>query len=121
MTMIPSPEGALSELDNLLRGTPQFGEYQKHRERYLSDIKLVLEHASEGPLLEVGSAPCHTTVLLKQLGIQVTGIDLKRFTKKVYELSPQTDKKDTFDTLTDTSMGVAIAALVGFMLFLRLV
>lgn len=40
--------------------------------------------------------------------IEVTGIDLKRFTKKVYELSSSTDKKDTFETLTDTSMGVVL-------------
>ena len=40
--------------------------------------------------------------------IEITGIDLKRFAKKVYELSPTTDKKDTQDALSDSVMGVVM-------------
>ena len=40
--------------------------------------------------------------------IEITGINLKQFAKKVYELSPKTDKKDTHETLSDTMMGVVL-------------
>ncbi len=42
--------------------------------------------------------------------IEITGIDLRRFAKKVYELSPKTDKKDTHETLSDTMMGVVLTS-----------
>lgn len=40
--------------------------------------------------------------------IEITGIDLRRFAKKVYELSPATSEKDTLEALSDTVMGVVM-------------
>lgn len=76
MAISKTVEEAITELGNQIRGTPLFVDYLKHRNRYRNDVVLVQKYASRGSLLEVGSAPCHTTVLLNLLDRQVTGIDL---------------------------------------------
>ena len=40
--------------------------------------------------------------------IEVTGIDLKRFTRKVFQLSKPTAKQSVVDPLSDTSMGLVL-------------
>lgn len=48
-----------------------------HGRRYGADLDLVLGLAPTGPLLEIGSAPCHMTALLQLAGLPVVGVDLK--------------------------------------------
>jgi SAM-dependent methyltransferase len=47
-----------------------------HRERYRADLCLVADSYRGGPLLEVGSLPCHMTFCLRELGYPVVGVDL---------------------------------------------
>ncbi len=68
---------ALSSLDTYFGNTNGISDYHRHRERYRSDAQMVASLTSGGPLLEVGSFPCHTTALLKLMGIDVRGIDLR--------------------------------------------
>jgi len=68
---------ALSCLDSYFRDTIGLNDYHRHRERYRSDAQMVESLANDGPLLEIGSVPCHTTALLKLMGIDVHGVDLR--------------------------------------------
>lgn len=70
------PRAAVEELETFLRASGTIGDFMKHRARYLSDARLVLKQAGRAPLLEVGSAPCHSTAILKNCGVRVTGVDL---------------------------------------------
>jgi len=47
-----------------------------HKKRYLHDIKLIQSNYKTGTILELGSAPYHLTIILKTLGLPVTGVDL---------------------------------------------
>ena len=47
-----------------------------HRLRYLADLGLVRQCAPAGEILEIGSAPCHMTALLKLTGRSVVGADI---------------------------------------------
>ncbi len=47
-----------------------------HRERHRSDAHRVLNTALNGPVLEVGSVPCHGTALLALCGVPVVGVDI---------------------------------------------
>jgi SAM-dependent methyltransferase len=47
-----------------------------HEQRYLADLRLVAGLASDGPIVEVGSAPCHMTALLHLNGYRVVGVDV---------------------------------------------
>ena len=47
-----------------------------HERRYLADLQLVAALAPTGTILEVGSAPCHMTALLKLSGYAVVGVDV---------------------------------------------
>ena len=68
---------ALADLDGSIPGTAQAYEYASHRNRYASDAKQILRNHAGGELLEIGSAPCHSTALLTLLGIRVVGVDLR--------------------------------------------
>ncbi len=68
---------ALSCLDAYFKDTATLYDYRRHRERYRSDVQMVASLATDGRLLEIGSAPCHTTALLKLMGIDVHGVDLR--------------------------------------------
>jgi SAM-dependent methyltransferase len=46
-----------------------------HEPRYLADLQLIDALAPAGPVLEVGSAPCHMTALLQLAGHAVIGVD----------------------------------------------
>lgn len=48
----------------------------QHQARYLADLRLIAALAPAGAILELGSAPCHMTALLKLSGYPVTGVDL---------------------------------------------
>lgn len=74
---MPSAAEHLSVLDEFVRPTRQYADYIRHRDRYASDAQLVLDHHAGGPMLEIGSAPCHSTALLSLLGIEVVGIDIE--------------------------------------------
>jgi SAM-dependent methyltransferase len=47
-----------------------------HERRYLADLRLIAALAPAGMILEVGSAPCHMTALLKLSGYALVGIDV---------------------------------------------
>lgn len=47
-----------------------------HGQRYCADLDLVADLASDGPLLEIGAAPCHMTAMLQLAGYPVVGLDL---------------------------------------------
>lgn len=49
----------------------------QHGRRYGADLDLVCGLAPEGPILEIGSAPCHMTALLHLAGFPVIGTDLE--------------------------------------------
>jgi len=60
---------------------PQIKEWwlnylQKQSERYLDTLEFMGDMDKDTRLLEIGSLPGHFTVLLKQLGYQVRGVDL---------------------------------------------
>ena len=46
-----------------------------HERRYLADLQLIAALAPVGKILEIGSAPCHMTALLKLSGYSVVGVD----------------------------------------------
>ena len=69
-------EQALAQLDSFLADSVSHPDFVRHRERYRSDAALVLEHERDGRVLEIGSAPCHASGLMKLIGIDVLGIDL---------------------------------------------
>ncbi len=47
-----------------------------HGHRYCADLDLVADLAPEGPLLDIGAAPCHMTAMLQLAGYPVVGLDL---------------------------------------------
>jgi SAM-dependent methyltransferase len=49
---------------------------RNHRTRYISDLKTVSKYHASGEILELGSAPFHFTLMLKELGMEVTGVDI---------------------------------------------
>lgn len=48
-----------------------------HQPRYLANLAIVGALAPEGPILDVGAAPCHMTALLALSGWPVVGVDLE--------------------------------------------
>lgn len=60
-----------------------------HEQRYLADLSLITDLAPTGAILELGSAPCHMTALLKLSGYGVVGVDIdpKRCTEFIQQLS----------------------------------
>ncbi len=49
---------------------------QVHAQRYEADLDIVRQLSPTGPLLDIGSAPCHMTGLLKLAGFDTVGLDL---------------------------------------------
>ncbi len=47
-----------------------------HERRYREDLRLIDRLAPSGPILEVGSAPCHMTALMQLCGHQAVGVDV---------------------------------------------
>src|SRR5438874_11007781 len=47
-----------------------------HENRFLADLRMVQDLDPIGPILEIGSAPCNMTGLLKLSGYPVIGVDL---------------------------------------------
>lgn len=47
-----------------------------HEQRYLADLQLIATLAPVSEILEIGSAPCHMTALLKLSGYSVVGVDV---------------------------------------------
>lgn len=69
-------DDALRALDARLRDSDYFPYYRAHRARYRSDALRVLGTMGDGPVLEVGSVPCHATALLALCGVPVVGVDV---------------------------------------------
>lgn len=51
-------------------------DLDNHERRYVADLRLVAALAPKGTILEVGSAPCHMTALLKLNGYPIVGVDV---------------------------------------------
>lgn len=49
---------------------------KNHERRYRADLRLIDSLVPEGAILEIGSAPCHMTALLKLTGYTVVGVDV---------------------------------------------
>lgn len=49
---------------------------RNHERRYRADLQLIEWLAPAGTILEIGSAPCHMTALLKLTGHAVVGVDV---------------------------------------------
>ena len=49
---------------------------KNHRSRYINDLKMVSKYHTTGDILELGSAPFHFTLMLKEMGMTVTGVDI---------------------------------------------
>lgn len=67
------------DIHALYSGPQQAGllEYlHEHRQRFQDELKILKHHHEEGRILEVGSVPCFFTSFAKELGYNVTGIDL---------------------------------------------
>ncbi len=47
-----------------------------HQLRYLADLRMIAALAPTGTVLEIGSAPCHMTALLKLSGYTIVGVDV---------------------------------------------
>ncbi len=56
---------------------------KNHRSRYINDLTMVSKYHAEGDILELGSAPFHFTLMLKEMGMSVMGVDIDpdRFTE----------------------------------------
>ena len=52
------------------------GNLYNHEQRYLADLQQVAALAPVSEILEIGSAPCHMTALLKLSGYSIVGVDL---------------------------------------------
>ncbi len=64
--------------------------FNDHKNRYLKDIDLISTHYKGGKVLDLGANPFHLTFCLKELGYDITGVDInpepfKEFIKK-YDL-----------------------------------
>jgi len=75
--------------------------FAQHRNRYKSDLELVQNNYRQGPILEIGSLPCHLTYCLEKLGYEVIGLDIEpkraeKFIKKhelnIIKCDIETDK-----------------------------
>lgn len=64
-------------------------DYYNHERRYLADLRLLATLAPAGPVLEIGSAPCHMTALMKLSGFTAVGVDLEP--ERVVDLIRQLD------------------------------
>ncbi|GAA0858887.1 class I SAM-dependent methyltransferase [Aliiglaciecola litoralis] len=77
MEMLQQATNAVEDfLNNVEIDEWQRGYYVDHKQRYLADLKLILDNVTDNTLLEVGAAPGHMTALMKACGINVTGVDL---------------------------------------------
>lgn len=76
--MAPNPIEALWAVVSMQTG-PERGWHinnlYNHDRRYLADLQLIAALAPDSNILEIGSAPCHMTALLKLSGYSVVGID----------------------------------------------
>lgn len=69
-------DAALRAVRDAVIGQPDYGTFVAHHARYRSDVRRIVRHHRGGPILELGSVPCHLTLLLKQLGYPCIGVDL---------------------------------------------
>ena len=61
--------------------TPQQNEwnqryFSEHKYRYISDLQFIQRLYKEGPILELGSLPCHLTYCLEKTLLPYTAVDL---------------------------------------------
>jgi len=47
-----------------------------HEQRYRADLRVVNRQLADGPILELGSAPCHMTAILQLSGHEIVGVDI---------------------------------------------
>lgn len=67
-----------------------YDSFLDHRNRYKNDLELVKKYYKGGKVLDIGASPFHMMYCLKNMGIDITGIDfnpdlLKKFIKE-YQL-----------------------------------
>ena len=78
----PNINKILSNLESSLELiNPELREWSlkyflNHKNRYLNDLRVISTYYNKGKILEVGSIPCHLTYCLKNMGYDITGIDI---------------------------------------------
>lgn len=75
-----SPSQTLSNILDALTSPAHnwhINDFYNHERRYQADLHLLATLAPLGPVLEIGSAPCHMTALLKLSGITAVGVDVE--------------------------------------------
>ncbi len=68
---------AMEQVDAVVRAEPNYGDFLKHRNRYLSDALILSEVLDGSKVLEVGSFPGHFTALLSALHVPCVGVDIE--------------------------------------------
>ncbi len=74
-TPIESLWAAVKKQTGPFRGW-HINDLYNHERRYLADLRVVEALAPAGTILELGSAPCHMTALLKLSGYRMVGVDV---------------------------------------------
>lgn len=79
---VPVQATVLQDLWQVVQAQPaetalwHLSDWQAHQHRYLADLRLIEALAPDGPILEIGSAPCHMTALLHLSGHAAVGVDV---------------------------------------------
>ena len=68
--------------------------------------------APVGDILEVGSAPCHMTALLKLSGYAMVGVDERKLLRMAYRLAPRRFRREIVIVAHKAWAGPRLAPLV---------
>lgn len=69
------------ELDDFTKENPSlkhllWDSFNDHKNRYRKDLDIINKYFKGGKILDVGANPFHITFCLKQLGYEITGVDI---------------------------------------------
>lgn len=74
--LIQTLEENISKIKNKKDYQLSIEAFKGHKNRYLDEIKIILEQLKRGKILDVGASPYHLMFCLKKLGLDIYGIDL---------------------------------------------
>lgn len=77
------------ELASFIKQNPTFkhllwDSFNDHQTRYKKDLELINRYFKGGKILDIGANPFHLTFCLKQLGFEVTGVDINPYLFKSF-------------------------------------
>lgn len=69
------------ELTSFIKQNPKFkhllwDSFNDHKDRYKKDLELINRYFKGGKILDIGANPFHLTFCLRQLGYEITGVDI---------------------------------------------